>query len=56
VVIRTEHPQILRPIVAPVAIDVVDVQGNFASDWISFGPSAHHTGAELVEQVMADVA
>jgi hypothetical protein len=55
-VIRTEHAQVLGPIVAPVAIDVVDVQGNLASYWVSFGLSAHDAGSVLVEQVIADMA
>src|SRR5437870_1021536 len=47
VVIRTEHPQILWPIVAPVAIDVVDMQRNLARHWISLGPPTQHAGAVL---------
>ena len=56
VVVRAEHPQILRPVVAPVAIDMVDVQWNLPRDWVSFGPAAHHARAELVEKVMANVS
>src|SRR5262249_17274121 len=54
VLIGAQEAQVVRAIVAPIAVNVVDMQGDTASDGVAFGPAADHTAAVAQHEIVAN--
>src|SRR4051794_3817854 len=50
-----QEPQVLRSVVAPVPVNVVNLQRNAARDQVVFGPAANHASAITLDQEMPNV-